>query len=80
MDRRLVVAGLTLPLHGYRTWFGNWCWDAAWLTDLDTWRLLEALRRERWSCDEAESGLYHAWDDGRALEGPLRAALDELGA
>lgn len=78
MDGRLIVAGLTLPLHGYWTWVGNWCWDEARLTELDAWRLLEALRRERWHCTEAEAGLYAAWDGGRPLEGPLRVALDGL--
>lgn len=72
---RLVIAGLTLPLHGYGTWIGNWCWDEALLTELDAWRLLEALRRERWDCTEAVSELFNAWDAGRALEGPLARAL-----
>jgi hypothetical protein len=74
----LAIAGLTLPLHGYTAWVGNWCWDQAWLTELDAWRLLEALRRERWHCTEAQAGLYIAWDDGRPLESPLRVALGEM--
>lgn len=80
MGGRLIVAGLTLPIHGYGVWAGNWCWDEVRLSTLDAWRLLEALRRERWSCGEAESVLYDAWDAGRALEGPLRAALVGLDA
>lgn len=27
--RLLRVGRITVPIHGYNTWVGNWCWDAA---------------------------------------------------
>jgi hypothetical protein len=77
-DTVLHIAGLDLPTFGYVTWYGNICWDGAVLTELDTWRLLEALRHAGWGCLEAQAELYDAWDTRRALEGPLRRALEGL--
>jgi hypothetical protein len=71
----LRLDGQTLVTHGYATWAGNWCWDAAVLRELDVWRLLEHLRRRAWCCTEAEWGVYAAWHAGRPLEAALRRAL-----
>lgn len=48
----------------YRSWYGNWCWDAVKMTGVEVLRLCRVLRNARWSCTEAGVEFAEAWDGG----------------
>jgi hypothetical protein len=47
-----------------REWFGNWCWNAYWLTPEDIMRLLARVKASRaFSCDQGPTALFGNWND-----------------
>jgi len=48
----------------YRSWYGNWCWDAVKMSGIEVLRLCKVLCQARWSCAEADCDFAGAWDKG----------------
>jgi len=65
--RQLTVGTTTFPLIEYQAWVGNWCWDCAMVHSHDLAQLLMGLRGQGWQVNEAESGLFEAYEAGETL-------------
>ena len=48
----------------YKSWYGNWCWDAVKMSGVEVLRLCRVLCNEGWSCTEAGVEFAEAWDEG----------------
>lgn len=48
----------------YRSWYGNWCWDAVKMSGVEVLRLCRVLCQAGWSCSEAACEFADAWDKG----------------
>lgn len=47
----------------YRTHYGNWCWDAAWIAGVDALRLANYLTRlKHWHCEEGPEKFYEKFN------------------
>jgi len=43
----------------YREWFGNWCWDAAWIAGVDAVGIANYLARLKyWHCEYAPTEFF----------------------
>lgn len=64
---RFRLSGKTWTYRASKAWYGNWCWDAFWLRQLDAADFVNWLRRRRlYDCITGPS-TFHEWFDG---EGP----------
>lgn len=55
-----------------REWYGNWCWNAYWLTPEDAVRLLARVKASgTFRCDHGPSALFENWNG----DGPFNADL-----
>lgn len=51
----------------YKSWYGNWRWDAVKMSGIEVLRLCKVLRNSgSWSCSEADFDFAEAWDQGPA--------------
>lgn len=48
----------------FRSWYGNWCWDAVKMSGVEVLRLCKVLCAAGWSCTEADCDFAEAWDRG----------------
>lgn len=48
----------------YKSWYGNWCWEAVKMSGVEVLRLCKVLCNAGWSCTEAASEFAEAWDAG----------------
>lgn len=49
----------------YKSWYGNWSWDAVKMSGTEVLRLCKVLRNSgSWSCSEADVDFAEAWDQG----------------
>ena len=49
----------------YKSWYGNWCWDAVKMSGVEVLRLCKVLRNSgSWGCSEADVAFSEAWDKG----------------
>jgi len=48
----------------YKSWYGNWCWDAVKMSGVEVLRLCRVLCNAKWSCTEADAEFANAWDCG----------------
>ena len=46
----------------FRSWYGNWCWDAVKMSGVEVLRLCRVLCAAGWSCTEADCEFAEAWD------------------
>jgi hypothetical protein len=66
-DGGVRIAGKSFGCYGYKTWFGNWCWDAARMAAVDVLGMVKFLRDRGWSCTSAEEEFYDAFKEGEDL-------------
>jgi hypothetical protein len=49
----------------YKSWYGNWCWDAVKMSGVEVLRLCKVLRNSgSWGCAEADVDFSEAWNKG----------------
>ena len=58
------VARFRFACAPYKSWYGNWCWDAVKMSGVEVLRLCRVLCQARWSCSEAGIEFAQAWDMG----------------
>jgi hypothetical protein len=63
------------PLHRYVSWYGNWCWDCAWLEAEHIVEIVNVCQERGWSCEEGEASLFDAYEAGPITLGMLRRAM-----
>lgn len=67
-EATLRIGRLRVPALSYKTWVGNWCWDAAWVRGIHALRILNFLAaKEHWHCTEAPCEVYEAFNDRRIV-------------
>ena len=66
-DRGFKLGHHTFPCYGYKSWYGNWCWDAVQMTDVDVLNLLRTLRDLKYRCTAGDANLAEAYDNGLEL-------------
>jgi len=59
------VARFRFPCAHYKSWYGNWCWDAVKMSAVEVLRLCRVLHQAGWRCSEAGVEFADAWDAGR---------------
>lgn len=70
------LAGKRWPYQRSKDWFGNWCWNAYWLTDADARAFLIWLHgRKLFDCTCGEERLFNIWK----LDQPLDLDPNGLG-
>lgn len=47
------------PARGVVRWYGNWCWDAAWMTYKDAAELMTFVRGKGYRPDSGPTSLFH---------------------
>ncbi len=76
---RLFMCGCSLQVFSYRQWVGNWCWDAVEIQVKSAAGFMQLLRESsHWTCTEAESDLFEAYQSGQPLFPALKRALSGL--
>ena len=48
----------------YKSWYGNWCWDAVKMGEVEVLRLCRVLCNAGWGCSEAGVEFAEGWDAG----------------
>ena len=73
--KRIKISRRTFPILGYRTWVGNWCWDAALVTIETANQILAYLKSQHdrkgnpyWSPDQAWTEIWEAWEKGEKID------------
>lgn len=74
----ITIEGCELRYYRSITWHGNMAWNGYEMTIAEAARLLETLRRNHWTCIEADARLFDAYDRGAALEAVLMEVLQEV--
>jgi len=61
---RLKLGDRIYPIHGYREWYGNWCWNRIWLAPADLLTLLNYLisRHKHAHCEDAPEWVAEKFD------------------
>lgn len=52
----------TLRIISYATWVGNWCWDAALVSDADAAKVANYLRKRGWENEGGWVDMGDKWD------------------
>jgi hypothetical protein len=74
--RAIVLAGKRWPVQFVKTWYGNWCRNAYWLTEPDARAFLIWLHgRKLFDCSCGEQRLFNIW----RLDAPLDLDPNGLG-
>jgi hypothetical protein len=68
-DTVLRVGRVLVPCLGYRTWWGNWCWDCASVRAMNALKVLNYLISRGWKCEQAACEVYDAINDGEPISG-----------
>jgi hypothetical protein len=59
----LRIGRLKVFCFEYREWFGNWCWDAAWIAGADAVGVANYLTRLKyWHCEYAPSEFFEKFN------------------
>lgn len=67
-EHTLRIGRLQVPALGYKTWVGNWCWDAAKVRGVHALRILNFLAaKPHWHCTQAVCEIYEAFNDRRKI-------------
>lgn len=66
-DRGFRIGRHTFGCYGWKTWYGNWCWDATRMTGVDVLQLLRILRELGYRCVASEVDFGEAYDEGKEL-------------
>lgn len=74
----IKVAGCELRYYRSIEWHGNMAWNGYEMTIADAARLLETLRRNHWTCIEADARLMDTYDRGESMEAVLMDVLQEV--
>ncbi len=64
---------LIIQSHGYIPWHGNMAWDGFRVDAAEAVRVVEFLRSQHWTCEEAEQELFRAYDAGQPITEQLLA-------
>jgi hypothetical protein len=48
----------------FKSWYGNWCWEAVKMSGVEVLRLCRVLCQAGWSCSEAGIEFAETWDKG----------------
>lgn len=54
-NKRIKLGDRIYPIHGYREWYGNWCWNRIWMAPADVVTLLNYLvsRHKHAHCEDS---------------------------
>lgn len=64
-DKYIAISGKRFPASGYRTWVGNWCWDAVTMDAITAADLLNFLRSSgKWQAEGGIVRLGDQWESG----------------
>lgn len=75
LDQAVRISRRTFPILGYRTWVGNWCWDAVSMRADIGADLLNYLRDLGWQCEGGISPYFEMWSKGRKFRASDAAIL-----
>lgn len=67
-DTVLRVGRCVVSCLGYRTWWGNWCWDAASVRAVNALKVLNYLISRGWRCEQAACEVYNAINEGKPIK------------
>lgn len=59
-DSHIKLGRLRIPYSAYKTWHGNWCWDAVRVSRFDAVRAVNYLLARGWRCTEGPQEIYEA--------------------
>lgn len=66
-DGRIRICRRVFTFERDKEWFGNWCWNALWMTHAEARRLLRYLREMgNWHCEGGPMRLYEWFNRKRA--------------
>jgi hypothetical protein len=58
----IKLAGKHWPVTRSREWYGNWCWNAYWMTDQTARQFFVWLHGRRlFNCETGETRLFNCW-------------------
>ncbi len=66
-DGGFKIGRYTFPCTGWKSWYGNWCWDGTRMTGIDVLVLIRTLRKLRYRLVAGESKLYDAYESGAEI-------------
>lgn len=58
-----------IRMPGYATWVGNWCWDAALISDDDAAKIANYLRKRGWHNEGGWVEMGDKWDSSEPFTG-----------
>lgn len=62
-SHKLQIGRVKIFCFEYRGWFGNWCWDAAWIAGVDALAIANYLERLKyWHCEEGPDKFYEKFN------------------
>jgi hypothetical protein len=67
-DTTLRIGRVVVPCLGYKTWYGNWCWDAAAVRAVNALKILNYLIGRGWKCEQAACEVYDAINAGHPID------------
>lgn len=66
---RIILSGRAFAYRRSTEWYGNWCWNAYWLTIDEAARFLIWLQStRRWHCTSSWSEFYEAFNAETPLD------------
>lgn len=75
---QLQIGRLKMPVYGYGSWVGNWCWDCARVDLADAVRVINYVQRRGWDCEAGWTSLYEAFAEGKEFSvEQLQKALND---
>jgi hypothetical protein len=60
---QLAIGGISYPMRDYRYHVGNIVWDAACVELAEAAKVVNYLRTQHWTCEEAYTPLFEAYRD-----------------
>jgi hypothetical protein len=58
------VGRIKVPGLAYKSWYGNWCWDAAWFSWVEALRIINYVGKlKHWRMVDGPSDLFEAFND-----------------
>ena len=67
---------LKMHCFGYRTWYGNWCWDAVRIGIRDAAKLANYLKKNGWQCTGGLCDVCDKWEAGALTADDLREPVE----
>lgn len=63
-EEGLRIGRIVVPCLSYKTWVGNWCWDAAQVRAVHALKIVNYLIAAKWHCEDGPYAQYEAVNKG----------------